>query len=297
MTAPFGSTLYVADSIESALEALQASKGPTELVAGATWVMRSDLRGYVTKTHYIAIADISDLKTIEVRAHELVVGSCATHSQLAGATASIPGLDALVLAASKSANPSIRNVATIGGNLCARGFPASDLATALLGLNADIELRWPERAERISVESFLRDRERDCAKGILTRIIVPLQGKFSGHARLPLRKAGDYPVSIVSVNIAIATAGLIEGATIAVGSVEALPRRWQALEETLLGTPCDADAAYEAAKLHLSDFTGRDGLEAPGWYRVSVLPSLVRKAVAQCQSMWRGDAHGNSPDR
>jgi carbon-monoxide dehydrogenase medium subunit len=40
-----------------------------------------------------------------------------------------------------------------------------------------------------------------------------------------------------------------------------------------------ARAAETAAEL-ADEFTGRDSVELPAWYRVSVLPSLVRRAAA-----------------
>ena len=65
----------------------------------------------------------------------------------------------------------------------------------------------------------------------------------------------------------------------AVGSVEATARRWPELERRLAGLALDPDTAAAAAEAELGAFTGRDGVEAPGWYRVQVLPTLVRRAV------------------
>ena len=43
--------------------------------------------------------------------------------------------------------------------------------------------------------------------------------------------------------------------------------------------PLDPQSAGESAEAVSTDFVGRDGIEAPGWYRVEVLPALVRRAV------------------
>ena len=71
---------------------------------------------------------------------------------------------------------------------------------------------------------------------------------------------------------------------IAVGSVEPSARRWERLEAALLGRPLDAAAAARTAAELADEFSGRDGVDAPGWYRVSVLPSLVRRAVSAALS-------------
>ena len=82
-------------------------------------------------------------------------------------------------------------------------------------------------------------------------------------------------MAIVSVSRAPGAVGALR---IAVGSVERVARRWSALEQALEGRPLDPGAAAEAARERIGDFEGREGVEAPGWYRTQVLPSLVRAA-------------------
>ena len=96
--------------------------------------------------------------------------------------------------------------------------------------------------------------------------------------RLPLRKAGDYPVAIVSVSAEVDPEGRIGNPRISVGSVEAVARRWTRLEAGLDGSLLSPEIAFEHAQSMAADFVGRDGIEAPGWYRVKVLPVLVRRA-------------------
>ena len=66
---------------------------------------------------------------------------------------------------------------------------------------------------------------------------------------------------------------------IAVGSVEPVARRWERLEAALIGHPLDpAEAARTATEL-ADEFVGRDSVDAPAWYRVNVLPGLIRRAA------------------
>jgi aerobic carbon-monoxide dehydrogenase medium subunit len=94
-----------------------------------------------------------------------------------------------------------------------------------------------------------------------------------------LRVAGDYPVAIVSLAASVSADGVVGSARVAVGSVEPVARRWRRLEADLIGRPLDSRWAAERAESYSGDFRARDGVEAPGWYRVKVLPSLVRRAV------------------
>jgi carbon-monoxide dehydrogenase medium subunit len=90
-------------------------------------------------------------------------------------------------------------------------------------------------------------------------------------------------VAIVSVSVE-REGGRVGSARIAVGSVEPLARRWSSLEQALAGGALDPDLAAERARERLGDFTGREGVEAPGWYRAEVLPGLVRSAFRQIQA-------------
>jgi aerobic carbon-monoxide dehydrogenase medium subunit len=56
------------------------------------------------------------------------------------------------------------------------------------------------------------------------------------------------------------------------------------LEADLIGHPLDPARATEKAASHCDAFRARDGVDAPGWYRVKVLPSLIGKAVRALQT-------------
>lgn len=109
---------------------------------------------------------------------------------------------------------------------------------------------------------------------------LPRTTARTGHARLPLRRAGDYPAAIVSVALVTGDEDTVVEARVAIGSVEPVPRRWPEAERLLLGRPADPADAKEAAAACAGSVTGRDGVDAPGWYRERVLPTLLARAVA-----------------
>jgi carbon-monoxide dehydrogenase medium subunit len=278
-----GERLYVARSLADALAALAERGRAASVLAGATWIMRAPLRHEPQDLSYVAISRIDELRRIDVFDHEISIGACVTHAELANALASLPECSALAQAAGSSANPAVRHVATIGGNLCTSGFAAADLVPALICLGAELEIARPEGGERLTVERFLTIREAIAPGCVVRRVIVPRTMRCSAHIRLPLRKAGDYPVAIVSLAATLGPTGIVESARLAVGSVEPVARRWTQLEAGLVGRALDPRHAAEQAERLCADFSGREGIEAPGWYRVKVLPSLVRRAVVALQ--------------
>ena len=277
---PAYESLYVARSLAAALDALAERGADGAPLAGGTWIMRAPIRHEAHKPAYVALSGLSELKTIAISDRSVEIGAGASHASIATALADMPELAVLAHAAGHSANPAVRSVATVGGNLCTCAFAAADLVPALLCLNAEVEIAARDGAERMSVERFLIARNTLEPGRLLTKIIIPRVPARTAHARLPLRKAGDYPVAIVSLAVVLDEAGKVVTARVAVGSVETVARRWERLEASLSGDIFDPEEASRAALRLSDDFTGRDAVEAPGWYRVSVLPALVRRAAA-----------------
>lgn len=224
-------------------------------------------------------AGIAALQAIDIDDRQIRIGACATHAKLAATLAELPQCAGLVSAAGNAANPSVRQMATVGGNLATGDFPASDLAPALLCLDAEVELQTAKGTQRLSIERFL-DARRNLEPGtLLTSVIIPRKPARTAHVRLPLRKAGDYPVAVISISAVLGDTGAVEDIRVAVGSVEPAARRWSRLEQQLVGRPLDPDAAYGLAEADAAAFAGRDSVEAPGWYRRQVLPALMRRAT------------------
>ncbi|MFY9239320.1 MAG: FAD binding domain-containing protein [Roseovarius sp.] len=267
-----------ADSLEDAASLLAADPEMVPM-AGATWLMRADLRHEARPASYLALSRIKALRQIEMGAHEVSIGAMATHAQIAEALTGDTPPRGLHTAADVSANPGVRRLATLGGNICADGFAAADLVPALLALSADIEVMRAGKTQRMPLADFLL-APTGGSRGLLTRAIIARDAGDSAHMRLTMRAAGDYPVAVISAW----ASGDMQTLRIALGAVEAKPRRWRDLEQALM-TECagalpDPAHAEEIAKMHLQGISGRDAVDAKGAYRLRVLPHLVGRAFA-----------------
>ncbi len=276
MKAPAQRQLHMPSSLAEALEIQKRFGAKAEYFAGGTWIMRADLRQESEDRHYICLSKLYELDGILLSAEQISVGALVTHARIAEALSSLPDQAALARAAGKSANPAIRRMATIGGNICTSDFAAADLVPALICLSATVELLSVDGKRELPIEEFLHARQT--FHGILTKVSVPREDRRSAHARLPLKKAGDYPACIVSVSAAVSSGNELIKPKIAIGSVEPTARRWKSLEEAIAGKAMRPETISALAKRYLDEFNGRDGLDAPGWYRTRVLPELVRRA-------------------
>lgn len=260
-------------------DAVAAMAGGAVPIAGATWLLRAPLRHEVLPERLMSLRGLADLQVLTIGPRQALLGAMLTHDALAGALVGHPDLAGLATAAGASANPGIRRTATLGGNIGTRGFAASDLVPALLAADATVILATGQGLQSLPLAQHLAGRGD---AGLIVRVEVARSPRRAAHARLPMRKAGDYPCAIVSVSADLSS-GRIKDIRIAVGAVEATARRWTSLEERLTGTTLDPALAEAAARQLTGDFSARDAVDAPGWYRLSVVPVLLRRAFTQLE--------------
>lgn len=268
----------LAKDVTEALSALQRLGDKAIPVAGATWVMRAPIRQEKADLIFVDLSHIEALRAISVDDHEVVIGALATQENIANALYAHKDMAALAVAAGHTANPAIRRMATIGGNICTTSFAASDLVPALLALDARIETQSIGSTRVSPIIAFLAGRDTRPHTDLVTRIFIPRAQKSSAHVRLTLRKAGDYPVANLSVAITLNANGEIDTAAAALGSVEPVARRWTEFETAIVGRKPIPSDMQDIAASHTDKFSGRDTPGTPGWYRLRVIPNLVSKA-------------------
>ncbi len=134
----------VAHTLPEALEWLEKEE-PT-VYAGGTDIMIQN-----QSANLLFIKNIQELKEIIITDSTITIGSCVTISELLE-NPCIPGIIKGVL--SNFASKPIRNLATIGGNIC-NASPAGDSLTFLYLLNANIELRNKSKIHKLPLREFI----------------------------------------------------------------------------------------------------------------------------------------------
>jgi 4-hydroxybenzoyl-CoA reductase subunit beta len=105
-------------SVQEAAQLLAAHPGRARLIAGGTDMMPNMKHGLVQPGHLIALRQIPELHGIEERDGELVIGAAESLSAVARHPLVQRHFHALARAAGSVAGPQLRNMGTIGGNLC-----------------------------------------------------------------------------------------------------------------------------------------------------------------------------------
>jgi carbon-monoxide dehydrogenase medium subunit len=160
------------------------------------------------------------------------------------------------------ADPLVRNLATLGGNL-AHGDPANDHPATMLALGAEIVAVGPRGERRIPVE-----------------IRIPVPPPRSGGAYLKLeRKVGDFATAAVAVQVTLAPGGAFEQAGIGLTNVGLVPIKAVRAEGALKGRRPETAALAEAASLAAAAAEPADDLRGPAEYKRDLVRVLTARAL------------------
>lgn len=266
-----------------------ADHGPkAELIAGGTDVMVYIKQSNTSPEVLISIRDMDELSYIK-KDDDFHIGALTTHRMIETSHLAQKELTALHQGASQVGSIQIRNIATIGGNIC-NAAPSADTAAPLLIFDALLVLVSRRGERRVPLENFYLGPSETVKEWdeILTEIIIP--GKLakygSAYCKHSRRNAMNLPIIGVAVGLDIKTDGTIRDAKIALTVAAPTPIRLPQVEEFLQGKQMNDGVLQEAGLLASSPecCSPRDSLRCEGWYRedmVRVLIPRVAKAAAR----------------
>jgi aerobic carbon-monoxide dehydrogenase medium subunit len=266
--------LHRAQSVDEARQLLGRYGEDAAVICGGTELLLLLKLGFAAYGHLVDIRGIEELGGIRVEDGAIVVGSTATHREIERSPLVLERLPSLAAMERRVANIRVRNVGTLGGNLCFSD-PHSDPATFLLALDAEAEYD----GRRVPLSEFLvGPYETALRHGQLlaaVRIPVPAPGTAIAHRKLAFH---ERPAATVACAVRVDD-GVVAEARIAVGSVGARAVRATAAERALTGSALDdAAGVADAAALAAEASEAVDDANGSAAYK----EQLVRVLVARC---------------
>lgn len=183
--------------------------------------------------------------------------------------------------ASVIADPQVRTLATMGGNL-AHGDPANDHPAAMLALDAEVAATGPKGSRTIKVEDFFVSILTTALQPdeILTEIRVPMAGPRSAGAYFKLeRKVGDFATAAVASQVTLDDKGAISKVGIGLTNVGPVPIKARSAEDFLHGKMPGAENIGEAARLASEAAQPSSDLRGPAEYKKGLVKELARRAL------------------
>jgi carbon-monoxide dehydrogenase medium subunit len=242
--------VHEAATLEDAAAVMRRHAPDARLLAGGTDLLVDLKTRRISVGHVVSLHRIDALRGISETADGLRVGALTTIAQLDRSPVVRQGYSPLLDATSQMANPQIRNVATVGGNL-ASAVPCADLPPILTAMNASVVLWSPRRERTVPLDAFFVGvRQTALRKGeLLTAILVPeLPPRFgAAYARFALRDGNAIAVAAVAASLTLNSDDTVRQARIVLGAVAPTPMLVEPASASLIGRPLDEDACRRAA--------------------------------------------------
>jgi aerobic carbon-monoxide dehydrogenase medium subunit len=242
---PFG--LHRPRTVDAAGQLLGELGGGAQLYCGGTELLLVAKLGFTDFTDLVDVKEIEELRGIELDGDEVRVGAAVTHREIERSRLVRERLPALAATERHVGNLRVRNMGSIGGNLCFAD-PHSDPATLLLAAGGSVSLRRAGAApRRLSIEEFCLGPYRTALEPgeLLIGVHVPLPaaGERLAHRKMSF---AERPAITVAASVTVAD-GAVAAARIAVASIGLRPQRALAAERALVGVHAGADENALAA--------------------------------------------------
>lgn len=252
---------------------------PDALVyAGGTDLLVQLRNGKMDAPALICLERISELKGVRLEAAALWIGAGVTHADLLNDRLVQQHLPVLLKALPTLGSPLIRNMGTIGGNLCTAS-PAGDTLPPLYVLAADVELHSRETTRRMPLKEFITGPgQTKLAKGeMLAGIRVKIPTGFNVHhfEKIGQRQALACAIASMAAMLTLSSAGVIEAARLAWGSVGPTVVTSLAVEAALIGERLSQTTLERAAVLVRQAVSPIDDTRASAGYRRHVAGNLL----------------------
>jgi carbon-monoxide dehydrogenase medium subunit len=267
------------DSLEEAWRILASEEDACPVAGGTDLIVRARQRKTRLPATLVSLRRIAELRRID-EGETFRIGSLATMAECAehpGLRAAFPSLAA---AAGTMGSVQIRNLATVGGNLC-NASPCAELATPLLVHEARVEIRGADRVREVPLEEFFRAPGVSCLEPgeLLSAVLV---GRPAPESRSLYQRKGRVRMDLAQASLALRLemeAGRCRLARVAAGAVAPTPIRLGEVEALLEGERISPPLLERVGELAGRGIRPISDVRAGAGYRRRMVGVFARRGV------------------
>ena len=281
------SAWFSPDCLADALALFDAHPDAQPIAGGTDLLVRR--RHETCDATLISLERVAELQGVEAAGDDgmmLAIGALTRIAELASSPLLADRAPLLQRAARVFAAPAIRNMATLGGNLCTAS-PAGDCLPPLYALGAQVELISLAGCRRLPIGDFILGPGRTAlARGeIITRVLLPARDPFAWQAYEKVGRRQSLAISVVSFAglLRLGDDQRVAAAHFAWGAVGPTVVSAPEIADWLIGKPLDQALIDEAARRARSAVKPIDDLRAGAAYRRMLAGNLLRRFLGQIQ--------------
>jgi carbon-monoxide dehydrogenase medium subunit len=239
--------------------------------------------------HLIDLGGIVELKGVQTAGNSLLVGATTTQHQLQQSKAATEAAPILLEASLLIADPQVRYVGTLGGNV-ANGDPGNDMPGVMMCLDASYRLAGPSGSRTVKARDFYQGAYRTALKPgeIVVAVEIPIPPAGHGYAYEKLkRKIGDYATAAAGVVLTVAR-GKIASCAIALSNLSETALLAKDAADAIIGSELEKpamDAGVRAARAIMAPASDTRGSAE---YRTYAGGVMVERALRRAFGRARG---------
>jgi len=271
------------NTIPEAIALLQQHGEDAKILSGGQSLIPMMKLRIARPGYLIDINRISGLSYIKEEGGFLKIGGLTREAELESSAVIRAKYPILLDTARVIADPQVRNLATVAGNL-AHGDPANDHPATMLALGAQVVATGADGERIIPIEEFFLSLFSTALQPgeILTEIRVPAPPARSGGAYFKLeRKVGDFATAAVAAQVTVDANGAAQKVGIALTNVGPTPIKAKKAEDFLRGKKLDEANIRQAAQLAADDARPSSDLRGPVEYKKGLVKELAKRALSR----------------
>jgi carbon-monoxide dehydrogenase medium subunit len=274
---------HAPQTLEEAVALLQQHKDEAKVLSGGQSLLPLLKLRLGAAGHLVDIGRIPGLEYVKEEDGVLKIGGRTRESALEHSALIRTKYPLLADTADVIADPLVRNLATVGGNL-AHGDPANDHPATMLAYRAEVVATGPGGTRTIPIDDFFQGLFSTALapEEILTEIRIPQPSARSGGAYVKLeRKVGDFATAAAAVQVTLAAGGEVEKVGIGLTNAGPTPLRAAEAERYLTGKSPTDDVIAEAARLAASIASPNADRRGAVEYKREMARVLTARAIQQ----------------
>lgn len=274
------------ETVEEALSLLRKYSERAKIYAGGTDLVVQMRRRALNPQFVISIAGIRELDYLRFEDGKGLRIGCLTTIRTIEQSRELQERYAMLPEVARQfGSIAIRNVATIGGNLC-NALPSADMAPMLIALSATTKLVSIDSERIVPLGNFFTGPGKTVLQGgeLLVEVQIPPQPLQTAGAYVKYTTRGGEELAVVGV-AALVTCGSRNGSCtdvrIVLGTVVPAPMRAKGAEALLKGKMIDDELIEKAAQTAADESRPRDSIRGSAGYRREMVRVLTRDALRQ----------------
>ncbi|HQB29523.1 MAG TPA: xanthine dehydrogenase family protein subunit M [Syntrophales bacterium] len=273
--------VFLPGNLEELWRVLEREPAPRPYCGGTDLLVH--LRsGKTDPAALVCLERIPELSGVREEEGGLWIGAATTHARLLDDPLVRARLPLLARALSTLGSPPVRNMGTIGGNVCTAS-PAGDTLPPLYALDGEVELRSRDSSRRMPLRRFITGPGETALRPdeILACVRVKPDGAYNVHhfEKIGIRRAMACSIASLAALLRVSPSGEVEAVRLAWGSVGPTVVASGEAEQALLGKRLSQDALEEAAARARKAVSPIDDARASAAYRREVSGNLLLRLM------------------